>query len=295
MNKITVFTPTFNRANTLRDAYKSLLEQTCIDFTWLIIDDGSNDGTKEMVHGWRKERKITISYHWKPNGGMHTAHNLALDLIHTELCFCLDSDDQLKPNAVQSILNFWESNPNRTALAGIVMHENYRNSGKIIGSAFPAGILELTFRDMYYRYMVNGDKLLIYRTELLKNNPYPVFENEVFVALDCKYLLIDRPLAVLNDSVYKKEYLSDGHSKNVMKAYARNPLGFAFYHNLRMKLIDNVYINLKSSVHLTACVFLSGQKDFLKRSPRKILTLLTFPAALIWYCRLKREKKALGL
>ena len=42
---------------------KVLLRQTCKDFIWLIIDDGSTDHTKELVEGWIKENKIEIKYH----------------------------------------------------------------------------------------------------------------------------------------------------------------------------------------------------------------------------------------
>ncbi len=42
---LTVFTPSFNRADLLRLCYESLLRQTCRDFIWLVVDDGSTDGT----------------------------------------------------------------------------------------------------------------------------------------------------------------------------------------------------------------------------------------------------------
>ena len=50
---ITVFTPTYNRAYILSKCYESLCHQTCKDFEWLIIDDGSTDGTKELGAQWQ--------------------------------------------------------------------------------------------------------------------------------------------------------------------------------------------------------------------------------------------------
>ena len=78
MNKLTIFTPTYNRAHTLPRTYESLCKQKNKDFVWLIIDDGSSDNTEELVKNWQKENSdFTIEYVKKENGGMHTAHNVA--------------------------------------------------------------------------------------------------------------------------------------------------------------------------------------------------------------------------
>lgn len=95
MKKITVFTPTYNRAYTLSKCYKSLKQQTCKDFVWLIIDDGSTDNTQELVEEWITENEIEIQYHYQKNQGMHGAHNTAYELIETELNVCIDSDDYM--------------------------------------------------------------------------------------------------------------------------------------------------------------------------------------------------------
>ena len=92
--KLTVFTPTYNRAHTLPRLYNSLVRQSCQDFKWLIIDDGSSDNTRILVDTWRNEQNgFDIVYNYKKNGGMHTAHNRAYELIDTELNVCIDSDD----------------------------------------------------------------------------------------------------------------------------------------------------------------------------------------------------------
>ena len=60
MKKITVFTPTFNRAYCLGQLYDSLIRQTNPNFIWMIIDDGSSDSTQELVQSWMDENKIEI-------------------------------------------------------------------------------------------------------------------------------------------------------------------------------------------------------------------------------------------
>lgn len=106
---LTIFTPTYNRAHTLPRTYESLLAQDCKDFVWLVIDDGSQDNTAELIHGWQaQENGFEIQYIYKENGGMHTAHNTAYEHITTELNTCIDSDDKLAPGAVKKILKKWD-------------------------------------------------------------------------------------------------------------------------------------------------------------------------------------------
>ena len=105
---ITVFTPTYNRAKTLVRVYESLLNQTNKDFVWLIVDDGSTDNTKVLVAKWIEENKLSIEYHYKENGGKHTAMKMAYQLAQTKYLLAIDSDDELTPDAVEDFLNDWK-------------------------------------------------------------------------------------------------------------------------------------------------------------------------------------------
>src|SRR5690606_33604780 len=100
MHKLTVFTPTYNRAYSLPHLYESLKRQTCPNFEWLVVDDGSSDNTRELVESWIKEGRVPIRYIYQKNKGMCGAHNTAYDNITTELCVCIDSDDYMTDNAV---------------------------------------------------------------------------------------------------------------------------------------------------------------------------------------------------
>ena len=62
MNSLTIFTPTFNRADEIRKLYSSLCAQTNKNFTWLVVDDGSSDVTSYLVNRWMKDDKIKVKY-----------------------------------------------------------------------------------------------------------------------------------------------------------------------------------------------------------------------------------------
>jgi glycosyltransferase involved in cell wall biosynthesis len=106
-HKITVFTPTYNRAYILDRVYKSLINQTNKSFVWLIVDDGSTDNTESLVKKWIKEDKIEIKYYKQKNGGKQRAHNKAVKLTDTDLFICLDSDDYFTKDAIEILLNSW--------------------------------------------------------------------------------------------------------------------------------------------------------------------------------------------
>ena len=148
MVSLTVFTPAYNRAQTLPRTYESLVRQDCKDFIWLIVDDGSTDQTKELVQKWQTEDAgFEIRYIYKSNGGMHTAHNIAYENIDTELNVCIDSDDCLADGSVRKILLTWEKVKNK-GYAGIIGLDADLE-GRIIGKGFPDGLEETTLTEYY--------------------------------------------------------------------------------------------------------------------------------------------------
>ena len=274
---ITVFTPTFNRAHTLFRTYESLLAQNNKDFIWLIIDDGSSDGTNEMVEEWKaRDNGFEIRYIYKENGGMHTAHNTAYKLIDTELNVCIDSDDKLSKDAIQKIFEKWQA-IDQCAFAGIVgLDADF--SGNIIGNDF--GKLEQTTLTDYYANGGKGDKKLVYRTDIINSVPeYPVFDNEKYVALAYKYRLIDQKykLAILNEVLCDVEYQPNGATNTMWKQYYKNPKGFAFWRKLCIETPTSKKRLFIDCCHYVSSCLLSKSKGIVSSSPARLYTFLAFP------------------
>ena len=220
---LTIFTPTYNRAYTLHLGYEALSRQTCKDFIWLIVDDGSTDDTLEWVEKWIAERKIDIRYHYQENQGMHAAHNTAYRLIDTELNTCVDSDDYMPDDAVEKIITFWNAHGSKEVAGIIGLDADFQ--GNLIGTPFPYECRRTTLGG-FYAQGGRGDKKLVYRTDVIKQYPeYPIFEGEKYVSLGYKYQLIDQdyPLLALNEVLVNVEYRPDGSSLNMYRQYIRNP------------------------------------------------------------------------
>ena len=279
---LTVFTPAYNRAHTLVRTYMSLKEQTCKAFIWLVVDDGSTDGTRKQVEEWKStEKDFEIRYVYKTNGGMHTAHNTAYENIDTELNVCIDSDDKMPPDAVEAILKKWNA-VDHSAYAGIIALDADFD-GKIIGTGFPEGMTETTVSG-YYAAGGRGDKKLIYRTDIINSYPpYPVFEGEKYISLAYKYRLIDQSqkMAVLDHVVCNVEYQPDGSSNSMLKQYVRNPKGFAFWRKIRMQYPDSKKRLFIDCVHYVSSSLFARNPHFISESPQKVMTVLAVPFCIL--------------
>ncbi|MBE6677733.1 MAG: glycosyltransferase family 2 protein [Ruminococcaceae bacterium] len=278
---LTVFTPSFNRAHLLPRCYESMKAQKCKDFIWMIIDDGSTDNTEELVKKWQSEENgLKIEYIYKPNGGMHTAHNTAYENIRTELNVCIDSDDLLADDAVSKIKCFWEAHGSERYAGILGLDADF--DGNIIGKGFPENLKECTLGG-YYAAGGKGDKKLVYRTDVItKYPPYPVFEGEKFVALGYKYTLCDDDykLLVLDEVLCNVEYQTDGSTNNMYRQYRRNPKGWAFMRIFHMHRAPSKKRMFELNVHyVSSCIF-AKDKYFLKKSPKKLWTIVACPFGL---------------
>jgi glycosyltransferase involved in cell wall biosynthesis len=177
--RFTVLTPTFNRAHTLGRVYESLCAQTFRDFEWVIADDGSADGTKDLVSSWKPF--FSIRYFWKPNSGKHTAMNLGVAKANGEFVLFFDSDDRCAPNALERFDYHWRQIPDPSRFANLSCLCRTED-GSIVGKPYPANSVDaLTFADQL-RYR-DGERWGINRTDVLRQFPFPEGEHYVTESL----------------------------------------------------------------------------------------------------------------
>lgn len=173
--RISVFTPTYNSAKYLHRVYESLQGQTVRSFEWIIVNDGSDDNTDEVVAGWIEENpSFPIHYHRFPeNRGKIAASNEGVRRSSGELFLNVDADDRIKPEALERFLYHWDrlSPEEQSGLKGVtaLCEDQY---GELVGNRFPADPLVCDYYDFKFKYKIVGEKFDIVRTDLMREYPF---------------------------------------------------------------------------------------------------------------------------
>lgn len=232
---ITIFTPTYNRANTIHRTYESLSQQTCRDFEWLMVDDGSTDNTESLVTLWQQEASFPIRYIKKANGGKYRAYNVGLREAKGELFFCVDSDDWLPTDSIERIMAYRDQLMQDPQLAGIVALKEYPDH-KLIGHEYITGLEQ---HSLYTLETMGecGERSLIFKTSIAQQYPFPEINEEKFMTESVIYDRMEEfKFIVSNDILTTCEYQQDGLSSDVRGLMLRNPSTYKLYFAQRIDL-----------------------------------------------------------
>lgn len=291
---LTVFTPTYNRAYTLWKGYEGLKRQTCKDFKWIIVDDGSTDNTRELVSGWIKENLVPIEYYYKKNGGMHSAHNEAYRHIDSELAVCIDSDDYMTDNGVELIITRWrkEGKDNHAGMIGLDIYEN----GSVIGTSFPENLHECKTYDLARKHGVYYDKKYVYRSDVIKQYlPYPEFEGERFGTVNFLYQKIDHDYDMLcsNDVYCVVEYMPDGLTINIYEQHKKSPRTRAYESDVLIAYVPYWQEKLKRAAQYVSSAIFAKDLKLLFQTKNKAWVFSAIPIGIIYnvYLRFKKTRK----
>lgn len=173
MERITVFTPTFNRANALYRVYESLEKQTYRDFRWLVVDDGSTDETKEIIEGFKEKADFNITYIYQENQGKHVAINTAVKVTESELFLIADSDDAFLENSLEIFINTWDQIPNKEEFKGVICRCFDSTSKEPIGIAFPEKVFDSNDLEAFFKHKLKFEKWNLFTTQSLREFPFP--------------------------------------------------------------------------------------------------------------------------
>jgi glycosyltransferase involved in cell wall biosynthesis len=225
--RFTVLTPTYNRAHTLKRVYDSLCAQRFRDFEWIIVDDGSSDGTRELVSSW--QQWFPIRYFWQRNGGKHTAMNRGVAAATGEFVVFLDSDDECKPNALERFDFRWRQIPDPGHFSTLTAL-TCRPDGSIQGEVFPEDHVDaFTFADQY-RLRGKVDRWGINRTDTLREFPFP--EGERFVPEALVWNRLSRKYAArfFNEALLVVHPSADSLSRRMVDLRASSPKSTLTYY-----------------------------------------------------------------
>lgn len=224
---ITILTPTYNRASLLPRLFDSLLRQTNKDFEWIVVDDGSTDDTREVVANLKEKcgGAFPMGYVYKANGGKHMAINIGAERARGELLFIADSDDLLTDDALETVANSWHDISDDKSFAGIAGLDITMDTREVIGSGLPQEHIDCNAIDIRYRHHVTGDMKEVFRTEVLREFPFPEFAGERFCPEQLVWFRMARRyrLRYINKPIYIADYQPDGITAGITRARMRNP------------------------------------------------------------------------
>lgn len=172
--KFSVITATHNRRESLERLHESLTAQTFKDFEWIIVDDGSSDGTADLAAAWLQDSPLTIQFLRQESGHKKAALNRALEVSRGELMAQVDDDDELPPSSLAYLAAQWEQIPShqRESFVGIT-GLCARPDGQIMGDRYPYEPLDSTPAHTTRAMNIKGDKFGCQRINVLREFPFP--------------------------------------------------------------------------------------------------------------------------
>lgn len=271
MIELTIFTPVYNRKEEIKNLYFSLLNQNNHQFKWLIVDDGSDEPIEELVKEFQKNATFSIRYIYQMNAGKHVAFNTALNYIDTNYVICVDSDDTLTLDAINTI------NENINEIT----------SPDLIGFIFPKNnilnISEGNYKlvQIITKYKKAIELAIIINTNILRKNKFPVYTNEKFLSEEIVYNNLDNEgeYYFVDKCIYLFDYQDDGITLTINKHWCRNPQGT--FHLLKNRYDSFKYIEIKKRLYRRIRCTLVYDAFCIKKDLKQIKEFNNLPLAIL--------------
>lgn len=303
--RITVFTATYNRANTLHRVYKSLENQSYRDFQWIVIDDGSTDGTRQLIEEFANTASFPVIYKYQNNSGKHVAINRAVKMCDTEFFIIADSDDAFKSESFEVFIDEWESIPwsKRDSFKGIICKCYDANTGEDIGD-FPGDRIDTDELTAGFILKFRFEKWSFFRTDILREFPFPEpIGNLKFFPETVVWQQMSRKYKTRYINVALREYFRD--QDNALTSYdnlryRENIFLWQHYiNNVRDYARYNPKLFLKSYIGITRDGLLDGKAmkdifEMINRKSDRAIVGICYPLAVILEKKYLHDHKNYG-
>lgn len=289
---ITIFTPTYNRVELLPRLYASLLEQNNASFEWVIVDDGSTDDTENLIENFKKENKIKIKYFKQQNHGKHYAINKGVQLASGDYFFIVDSDDMLPRDSIQNIFDIIEQTQNLENLGGVSGTCMTPDLVKVGNNSFESVFANSI--DIRNKYNIKGDLAEVFKTDVLREFPFPEISGEKF----CPEVLVWNRIArkyklyYTDIPIYIAEYQPDGLTAKIVKIRMKAPIATMLTYSELAKAAIPLSQKVRATINFWRFAFNSNTtfaSKFKKVNP--IFSMIGLPLGFAMY---KRDVKQFG-
>lgn len=204
----TVFTPIYNRRESLHRVWDSLQAQTYKRFEWIVVDDGSTDGVGELLDRYKSLASFPMMVIRQGNRGKHIAWNRALEVAGGELFVPADSDDTFVPETLERFSALWEGIPasERSNYSGINCLCRHPDTGIVVGRRYPQNMMITNNLELFFRYRVGGEKWGCIRCDLLRQHPFPEIPGSNYPATYVWYSLARKYHVLCVNEVLRSYY-----------------------------------------------------------------------------------------
>ena len=168
--RFTVFTTAYNRPDELKRLYASLLEQTYRDFTWLIVDDSTDNQVKGVVEGFISEGRIEIRYHKQEHRGRYWAQKTGFALVETPYMVDIDDDDELTEDCLEVLSREWErvEKEGRNDI-GMICGLCVGEEGRVVSYHDERPLFDTNYIEMEWKQKRPSENLVSRKLEVIKN------------------------------------------------------------------------------------------------------------------------------
>lgn len=293
----TIFTSTYNRGYIISKLYNSLVNQTCKDFEWLIIDDGSTDNTTGLIDSFRAQsNNFQIRYKKIKNGGKPRAINYGVSLAKGKYFFMVDSDDYLLPDAIEKMHRWADEIDNDTMYIAVGAARGFPNGSYIKGvppTVNRNGYVDATNLERKF-YNLDVDMCEAYKIEIFKKFPMAEWPGEIFapeeIALN-EIALAGYKIRWHKDIIYICDYLDDGLTKGQWNLLKNNPMGYSMLYNHKLKYSNGLKEKIYNSSQMIALALIGKKPKYILKTYDKLSTCLALPLGVILYFRRRVQFK----
>jgi len=301
MKKITIFTPTYNRAYILENLYRSLQRQRVFDFEWLVINDGSTDGTDDLFQKWiKEENQFPIRYFKQENSGLMVGFNRGIKLAEGEYLAKIDSDDYISDDCIEFFLNGIGSIKNNNEVYAVGGMRGTANGIPLKGeNEWPKIDPKIGYVDLYdyerRNFNLEADMSEAWRVEILRQFTFPEFRGEYFAPEEIVFnaiALAGHKIRWFPKIICICEFQDDGLTKNELALQKNNPLGYSTMWKYKLKLKTTIKEKIFCLSQAGGLALYSGKIKYIWiDNDYKFLSTLLLPISFLIFLRRKMQFK----
>lgn len=283
VNGIVILTATLNHPVHLKELRDSLARQTALNFTWVVVDDGSDARCSALNKKIVEDAVFSTEYIWKNNGGKGSALNEGFNCSEgSDFILIVDDDEVLDSDALEIVETYIERYRNTDCC---VIHFNRRDKrGNVIASP-------VINEDYFLSYQAfkslgrHADGYIGYFTSRLGETRFIVFPGERYIGPSTLFMQVSLGIGILwaQASLGETEYLDGGITKQGRRLRVQNPEGSELYCALMQLEGAGLFIRFKYSVMGYAYRFLKeGRRNCFFSSSKSGRGFLPICAPIGW-------------